>query len=81
LIPQVPAGLQVLAEFEFKVSNPLPVILDAKEESCFFTWSLPHAGQRISLIEAELRNNSSNGWLQALHTNSKMGIFLSKSFN
>jgi hypothetical protein len=59
-MPQVPPVLQE-AELDSKDSDPPPEILEAKDESCFFTCSLPHDGQTTPLIASELRNSSSNG--------------------
>ena len=49
-----------------------PDVLDAKDESFFFTFLLPHVGQTTLSVE-KLRTSFSNGLPQLSQSNSKIG--------
>jgi hypothetical protein len=51
----------------------LPSNLDAKVDIFFFTWLLPHTGQRTPDISVP-KTRSSNGLSQSLQTNSNIGM-------
>jgi hypothetical protein len=65
------------------VEKPLldPTAWEAKIDICLITWALPQDGQVTSSITDALRSSSSNGEPQSWHTNSKIGIYTSWSFN
>jgi hypothetical protein len=47
-----------------------PLTREAKVDSFFFTWRLPHAGQATSVTRLALSTNSSNGSPQSGQSNS-----------